>query len=132
MARMICLQILSGSKAGARWVARRFPVRIGRATANDLQLEDDGVWDEHLELAFDPTQGFVLNPRPNAIVAVNREAAQGTRLRNGDAIELGSVQMRFWLGETQQRGFRGREWFVWMLVAAMSLGQVALVYWLLQ
>ena len=128
---MIHLQILSGSKAGTRWVARRFPVRIGRAAANDLQLEDNGVWDEHLELVFDPTQGFVLNPRPNALVAVNHQAVQGTRLRNGDAIELGSVQMRFWIAETRQHGLRIREWFVWMLVAAMSLGEVALVYWLL-
>jgi predicted component of type VI protein secretion system len=129
---MVQLQILSGKQAGTRWVARRFPVRIGRSAANDLQLEESGVWDEHLELSFDPAQGFLLNPRPNALVTVNRETAQTARLRNGDSIEIGPVQLRFWLAETRQRGLRIREWFVWTLVVAVSLGEVALVYWLLQ
>lgn len=128
---MIQLQILSGKQAGTRWVARRFPVRIGRSIANDLQLEEDGVWDEHLELAFDPAQGFLLNRRSNALVTVNRESVQTNRLRNGDSIEIGSVQIRFWLAETRQRGYRIREWFVWTVVAAISFGEVALIYWLL-
>ena len=129
---MIQLQILSGKQAGTRWVARRFPVRIGRSPVSDLQLEEPGVWDEHLELTLDPGQGFHLNPQPNALVTVNGESAQATRLRNGDSIEIGSVQIRFWLAETRQRALRTREWFVWTVVAAISLGQVALVYWLLK
>ena len=129
---MIQLQILSGKQAGTRWVARRFPVRIGRSTANDLQLEENGVWDEHLELTLDPAQGLLLTPRPDALVTVNRQAVQAIRLRNGDSIEIGSVQMRFWLAEIRQRGLRIREWFVWTLVAVISFGQVALIYWLLK
>jgi len=73
---MIQFQILSGKTAGTRWVARHFPVRIGRAAANDLQLQDNGVWDEHIELNFDRRQGFVLTAKPNALVTVNREAVQ--------------------------------------------------------
>lgn len=129
---MVDLQILSGKQAGTRVVARRFPVRIGRSTANDLPLEENGVWDEHLELSLDPAQGFVLTAQPNALVSVNRETVQTTRLRNGDTIEIGPVQIRFWLAATRQRGLRFREWFVWLVIAAISLGQVALVYWLLQ
>jgi predicted component of type VI protein secretion system len=129
---MVQLQILSGQKAGARWVARRFPVRIGRSAASDLQLEENGVWDGHFELSFDPNQGFLLNPCPNALVTVNHEAVQVTRLRNGDSIEIGPVQIRFWLAETRQRGLRIREWFVWTVVVVMSLGEVVLVYWLLK
>jgi hypothetical protein len=93
-------------------------------------LEESGVWDEHLEVAFDPAQGFLLNSRPNALVTVNRETVQTTRLRNGDSIEIGSVQIRFWLAETRQRGLRFREWFVWTIVVALSLGEVGLIYWL--
>lgn len=129
---MIQLQILSGKQAGAPWVARRFPVRIGRSPACDLQLEEPGVWDEHLELALDPAQGVMLSAQPDAPVTVNREAVHNARLRNGDSIEIGSVHVQFWLAETHQQGLRLREWFLWCLVAALSLGEVALVYWLLR
>ena len=129
---MIQLQVLTGKQAGTRWVARRFPVRVGRTAANDLQLQDQGVWDEHLELNFDRRQGFTLIAKPDALVTVNREAVQTARLRNGDSIELGAVRLQFWLGETRQYGLRIREWFVWTLIAVISLGEVALVYWLLQ
>jgi hypothetical protein len=129
---MVDLHILSGKKAGTGWVVRHFPVRIGRSAANDLQLEENGVWDDHLELGFDLAQGFVLTSKTDALVSVNGETVQTTRLRNGDSIEVGSVQIRFWLAATRQRGLRLREWSVWCVVAAISLGQVALVYWLLQ
>ena len=56
---MLQLKILSGKTAGTEWVARRFPVRIGRASNSDLRLEDDGVWEEHLYLELDPAAGFV-------------------------------------------------------------------------
>ena len=129
---MVQLDILSGKKAGTRWVARRFPVRIGRAAVNDLQLEEDGVWDEHFELGFRPAEGFLLAARPNALARVNGQPAQGVVLRNGDCIEFGSAKVQFWLADTRQSGLRIREWFVWTLVVAISLGQVALVYWLIR
>jgi predicted component of type VI protein secretion system len=129
---MVQFRILSGPQAGTQWVARRFPVRVGRADANDLQLEEDGVWDRHFEVDFDRADGFVLKAQPNAIVSVNQQPVQTTRLRNGDSIEIGSVRLQFWLGEVRQRGLRPREWFVWALIATVSLGEVALVYWLLR
>jgi len=128
---MIQLQLVSGKQAGALWVARRFPVRLGRSPTCDLQLEEPGVWDEHLELTLDSTQGVMLAARPNALVTVNREAVQLARLRHGDSIEVGSVGLRFWLAPTRQRGLRVREGFLWFLVVAVSLCQVALVHWLL-
>ena len=129
---MIQLHILSGKMAGTRWVTRRFPVRIGRAAANDLRLEEDGVWDEHLQLGFDREAGFTLTACPDALVSVNRESAQTVRLRNGDSLEIGSVRIQFTLAEARQRGLRIPEWTVWLLIALVSLGQIALVWWLLQ
>ena len=129
---MVQLNIVSGKKAGTRWVARRFPVRIGRAAANHLQLDEAGVWNEHLQLDFRPAEGFVLTTRPGALASVNGQPVQSVLLRNGDSIELGSAKLQFWLGETRQRGLRIREWLVWTTVAAISLGQVALVYWLIR
>jgi pSer/pThr/pTyr-binding forkhead associated (FHA) protein len=129
---MIQLQILSGKQAGNRWVARRFPVRVGRDAGNDLRLEEDGVWGQHCEIAWDVQDGLVLSARPNALLTVNSErVAEPRHLRNGDSIELGSARLRFWLGDPVVRGSRVRELFVWTLIALMCVGQVALVYWLL-
>jgi pSer/pThr/pTyr-binding forkhead associated (FHA) protein len=129
---MVRLDILSGNKAGTQWLARRFPVRIGRAAGNDLQLEDNGVWDRHLELRLENKEGFLLAAMPDAVASVNRQPLQTARLRNGDFIELGAVRLQFWLAETRQRGLLVRESLVWFLIAAISLSEVAAVYLLLQ
>ena len=129
---MIQLQILTGKQAGAQWVARRFPVRMGRSAANDLRLEEAGVWDHHCVLSFDRSEGFILTAQADALLTVNREPTRSIRLRNGDRIEMGSAHLQFWLNETPQRAQGLREWFVWTLVVAICLTEVWLVYWLLQ
>ena len=128
---MVQIKILSGAKAGTTWVARRFPVRIGRSATADLQLHESGVWDEHLRIDLQPSAGFVLNALPNALASVNGQAAQQIALHNGDNIEIGSLRIQFWLSETRQGGLRLREWLTWAAIAAISLGQVGLIYWLL-
>jgi pSer/pThr/pTyr-binding forkhead associated (FHA) protein len=129
---MIQFQILSGKQAGHRWVARRFPVRIGRDVANDLRLEEAGVWDRHCEVRLDAATGFVLAVQSQAILTLNHEPVQTALLRNGDSLELGSVRLRFWLADPVVRTFRVGEWFVWTLVSAIALGEIALICWLLQ
>ena len=129
---MIQLKILSGKKAGAGWVARRFPVRIGRGGSADLQLEADGIWDEHLELQFQPGEGFVLQTHPNALTSVNGQPVERALLRNGDLIELGAAKLQFWLADTRQRGLKAREWLVWIGITLIALAQVTLIYWLLR
>jgi predicted component of type VI protein secretion system len=128
---MIQLRILSGKKAGTSWVARRFPVRVGRSAAADLQLEEAGVWDEHFRIALNPGAGFVLETQPDALVTTNGQPLQRAVLRNGDTIEIGSLKMQFWLDEPRQSGLRVYEGLVWALIVLVSLGQVALIYLLL-
>jgi pSer/pThr/pTyr-binding forkhead associated (FHA) protein len=128
---MVQLKVLSGKKAGTTWVARRFPVSIGRSADADLQLEEHGVWDQHLQLYFNPAEGIVMSAQPNALAAVNGQPVQQAVLRNGDAIDIGSLRMQFWLSEICQAGLRFREWITWAGIAAISLGQVGLIYWLL-
>jgi len=94
-------------------------------------LEEAGVWDEHLELGFNPSEGIVLRAQPDALAFVNGEPVSQTVLRNGDAIEIGCLKMQFWLSETRQVGLRFREGLTWAGIAAISLGQVGLIYWLL-
>ena len=129
---MVQIKILSGKKAGALWVARRFPVRIGRSAGSDLQVEEHGVWDDHCRVELHPGAGFVLETQPDALVAVNGQPAQRAVLRNGDHIEIGALKMQFWLSEASQGGVRVREAFVWTLIVAVTLGQIALIYRLLQ
>ena len=129
---MIQLNVLSGKAAGSQPVVRRFPFRVGRTAENDLRLDDEGVWDQHLTLDCRRDEGFSLATAPNALAAVNHQPVQTARLRNGDLITFGSVKVQFWLAAPRQRGLRLRELFVWMLLAGVTAAQFALIYWLLQ
>jgi len=124
---MIQLNVLSGKKAGSRTVVRRFPFHVGRAPGNHLQLDDDGVWDQHLALEFQ-SGGFNLAVAPDALVAVNSGPFQNQTLRNGDIITVGSAKLQFWFAAARQRGLRLRELFVWALIAAVTVAQFALIY----
>ena len=129
---MVQLNILSGKKAGTQSAARRFPFRIGRAAGNELQLDDDGIWDRHLTMEFNRQKGFTLATAPNALAAVNGESVEVTILRNGDTITLGSAKLQFWLAADRQRSLHLQETFVWLLLAAVTAVQFALVYWLVR
>jgi pSer/pThr/pTyr-binding forkhead associated (FHA) protein len=129
---MIQLNVLSGKKAGSQTVVRRFPFSIGRAAQNDLQLEDAGVWDQHLVLELHrENKRFTLAVAPNALVAVNGQAVQTAPLRNGDLISFGPVKIQFWLAAVTQRGLHLRELFVWALLLAVTALQFLLLYWFL-
>jgi len=129
---MIQLNILSGKKAGTQTVARHFPFRIGRAAANNLQLDDDGVWDQHLALEFQKQEGFKLIAATNALAAINNQPVQCKILRNGDTITIGLAKIQFWLTTARQRGLHFRESFVWLLLIFVTIGQFALLYWLIR
>jgi pSer/pThr/pTyr-binding forkhead associated (FHA) protein len=129
---VIQFKILSGKKAGTACVARRFPVRIGRGPNADLQLEEDGVWDNHLRLDLSPAEGVILRTQTEGPARVNGKPVDHVALRNGDTIEIGSVRLQFWLGETQQGALRIREWLTWVLIGLISLAQIGLIYWLLR
>ena len=129
---MVQFKILSGNKAGTTWVARRFPVRIGRAPGADLRVEEDGVWDQHLLLNLTPRAGFVLSKQRNALASVNGQPIEQTVLRNGDQIQLGSLKLQFLLADTRQFGLGLREVLTWTGILGVSLAQVALLYWLVR
>jgi predicted component of type VI protein secretion system len=127
---VIAFSILTGKKAGVLWATGRFPARIGRSPAADLQLEEEGVWDQHLQVDFKPRDGFYLTAQPNALASVNGQPVAATRLRNGDSVQIGALKMQFWLSQTRQAGLRFREWFAWAAIVALCLAQIALIYWL--
>jgi hypothetical protein len=129
---VVQLEILLGKMAGHQQVARRFPFMVGRAPNAGLKLEDPGVWDEHFTIHLGPDAQFEMHSRPGASSYVNGNPLQTRMPRNGDLIKIGAVEMRFGLSPTRQRSFVARELFVWVGLTVISLGQVALIYWLLQ
>lgn len=129
---MFALSILSGKQAGTTWVARRFPVRVGRAANSDLRLEEEGVWDRHLVLGIDPAEGCVLTSDAGAVTSVNGEPVQRAVLHNGDSIQAGAAQLRFWLAEARPGSLAAREILTWGLILGIFAAQAALLYWLLR
>ena len=128
---MVQLQVLSGKHAGTATLARRFPFVIGRNSTADLCLEQDGIWDRHLELDLQIPDGFLLKSHPGALTSVNGQSVQQACLRNGDVIDIGPLKNQFWLSETHQRGLRTREFLTWFALAALCAGQIILIYALL-
>jgi hypothetical protein len=84
-----------------------------------------------VRLEIQPDQGLILCPHSDAPTRVNGQITADTALRNGDLIEIGSVRLQFWLTPTRQRGLQWREVLTWAAIAAISLGQVWLIYYLL-
>ena len=127
---MIQFTSLSGKTAGAQWVARRFPILIGRAPPCLVCLDEDGVWDPHAEVDLVRKDGFTFAVLGEALALINGQPAPQAVLRNGDVIELGSAKLLFTLSPTRQRSLRLREALTWLALAALCLGQAALIYWL--
>lgn len=129
---MIQLTVLTGKAAGLNKAIDRFPCRIGRAPGVELYLEEAGVWDNHLEIRFSPSDGFILKTLPNAFVHVNGAISEETALRNGDVIDIGAAKVQFWLRPARQKDLRARELVTWILLGLMPALQIALIYWLRQ
>ena len=117
--------------AGSQCEARHFPFVIGRSPSAQCRVEEAGVWEQHVRIILDRNKGCLLSVQPEAIAFVNGELVQETILRNGDIISMGATQIRFLLAPTRQSSLRLREWLTWFGFVLLSLGQVALIYWLL-
>jgi len=126
---VIELHVLNGPKAGARIIARRLPFFVGRAPSDHLVLEDDGVWERHLTLRCQG-ESLLLTAGPEAFVALNGEQVREAALKNGDLLDVGSVKLRFGLSPTRQHPLWLRESLTWAALALLSLGQIALIYFL--
>ena len=128
---MVQLRVLNGSRAGTAQTASRFPCTIGRASGDDLQLVEAGVWENHLQLDLHLPDGFRLCRLGQGRASVNGSEFDELVLHNGDVIELGAVKVQFWLGEVRQSDNRARETLVWLGLAALVLLEAALMGWLL-
>jgi hypothetical protein len=127
---VVQLKITNPDSEDALCLARRFPFTIGRASGCDLALAAPGLWDRHVELRLKKSDGFLLAALGDALVTVNDQPVRAALLRNGDMIGLGALRIQFALSPTTARTQRWRERLVWLGLAAVLLGQVALIYYL--
>src|ERR1043166_5670056 len=114
---MVLLRGFSGKTEAAAPRARHFPFVVGRNRTADLCLQQEGIWDRHLEFHLRIPDGFLLKAHPNALTSLNGQPVQEALLRNGDLIEAGPLKIQFWLSETRQRGLRMREFLTWLAFA---------------
>ncbi|MCX8108288.1 MAG: FHA domain-containing protein [Verrucomicrobiae bacterium] len=128
----VLLERLSGRGGEERFVAERFPLRIGRSANAEVRLEAEGVWHQHARIEFDPAEGFFAVAEPDALLVVNGERVQRVRLRRGDVLEVGAVKLRFDFAPVQPRNLRLHEATSWLLVAVLVAVQACIWLWLNQ
>jgi hypothetical protein len=123
-------QVLTGKQAGTTWVTRRFPVRIGRLANSDLCLNEEGVWDQHLVVNLRSDNAVEAVTQEPALALVNGKLFNQSVLQNGDVIAMGATELRFGISSARQRSLGWRELMTWIALSLLTLGQVALIYWL--
>ena len=127
---MIQFVLLSGKTAGTAWVARRFPVRAGRASDSDLRLEAPGVHDRHFVVDVTSGQTLELSVLEPALVNVNSQPVTRCNLRHGDLVEAGSARLRFWLAPPRQARLWASQAGVWIAWISVLVAQLMLLRWL--
>lgn len=124
---MVCLRVLCGSTAGREFVARRFPLLVGRAKDADVRIEDPGVWEHHFQLEWDREEGILLTAGEEAVTRVDGRPVCRERLRNGSVIEAGSARLQFTLSPVVQRSMRWRERCVWGGLGCLVMVELAIL-----
>lgn len=129
---MIQLRVLNGRRAGTEYLARDFPVTVGRASGNTVRLAEPGIWDQHLEIQLTETRSFLLSKHDEASATLNDEPLtdEARPVRNGDRIGLGELQLQFSLSPTSQRNPKILETFFWATLVLIALTQVVVIYFL--
>jgi len=89
------LQILSGVLEGKVIDLIEERVTMGRALDNMIRLEDGTVSHHHAMLVFDGSDYKLRDLNSTNGTRVNGMRIVETKLHNGDAVRLGSVEMRF-------------------------------------
>ncbi len=127
------LERLDGDFSGQQIEACNFPFKIGRDKNCHHRIESKGVWPCHLILREAGENGIIVNCEAEASLFVNsRSVSKSVRLRNGDLLEFGSVNLRFWIAPITQLGQRTIERKIWLGLGVLFLGQVTIIAWLLK
>jgi len=74
----------------------------------------------------------VCQAEPDALLSVNGVQVEQAVLRNGDVISIGALKIQFSLSPVRQYSLRARECLTWAALALLCLGQIFLIYRLIQ
>jgi hypothetical protein len=124
---MVELRILTGSRAGSVVLVSETPFSIGRSHRASLTLADPGIWDRHAVLERDPDCGFKIRAEGAAMLVVEGNWVREHSLRNGDILECGAARLRFSLGAPVQRTGNWMVWAAFLLLAAVTILELAIM-----
>jgi len=124
--------ITTGLLKGHYFSANTLPVRIGRGGGCQIKLPDPGIWEWHVEVNVNQEHRFLVrcNPETTAMVNGGPIKQEAQLLRNGDQIEIGAVNLQFWLGNVRKKNHRPAENTIWVIVGILVLSEFILLLWL--
>ena len=124
--------IMTGLLKGHYFSVNTLPIRIGRSASCQIKMPDPGIWEWHVEVSVNQEHRFVMRCNPETTVMVNGGPInQGFQLlRNGDQIEIGAVNLQFWLGNVRKKTHRSAEKTLWVILGILVLSEFILLLWL--
>ena len=88
------LRVLGGFYAGLEVPVDRARIVVGRGRGADLVVAESTMSREHAAIAFDEEGCFVEDLGSTNGTKVNGERCQRARLKDGDEIQLGRLQLQ--------------------------------------
>lgn len=120
--------------AGQRFILSDYRLVLGRANSCDIVIEEPSVSSEHARISRDEEGWRVANLLSTNGTFVNDSRVRAARLRDGDRVRLGRVEMVFeYPGDSQaaRTGEPGSGLAKWILVGVVAAALVAVFFWLL-
>ena len=124
---MVRLHVVAGNRSGFCFSSSRLPIRVGRASDNDLTLDDPGIWPMHFSIAREKND-LTIHVGPDALLSINSEPVQKALLRNGDVISIGSIKLQFGFTPVRQTSLIWRERATWAALAVLAFSEIAVAY----
>jgi hypothetical protein len=89
------LVIVSGSKQGVAFPLRQAVVSIGRATDNNIVLQDNSISGHHARIELRGAQVFVIDQGSRNGTFIKNQQVQQAQLFGGEMILLGDTRLQF-------------------------------------
>ena len=125
------IEVADRAQAPVSYDIFRLPCVVGRKSSANLRLEAPGVWDEHVCLELDSERRINARVLGGALLTLNGQSVQ--QLPCAAVMCWNSAAPRSNSGGlARQRNFRTLELLTWVVLAVVSLTQVAVIYGLLR
>ena len=117
------------SPLGEAVILDKLPFTLGRDQGADLTLEHPGVWESHGSFTLDSECRPQFICREEAGFWLNDQALNnGSTLKAGDLLKIGSVTLRFDLLPVDQKNSMLREMFLMCVTGLFVASQFYFIY----